>query len=43
MNELFIVVNEIDNHAVAVKGNGVFAITYSLVANVRSLIFYEKT
>lgn len=33
---LFIVVNEIDNHVVAIKGNGIFSITYSVVANVRS-------
>lgn len=35
IDTLFIVVNEIDNHVIAMKGNGIFSITYSVVANVR--------
>lgn len=36
-DKLFLVVNDIDTNAVAIKGGKIFSITYSLVGNVSKL------
>lgn len=33
-DQLVIILNEVDTHSISVKGNGVFPVTYGLVANV---------
>lgn len=43
MDELFIVINEIDTHVVAIKGSNKFPITNSVAANVRLSPLFKKT
>ncbi len=38
-DQLVVILNEVDTHVIAVKGNGVFPVTYGLAANVSYIIF----